>query len=235
MSTVPATAPRALVVPLAIAYPLLAIAGRLAHVTALSVAAILALATALFLPLLLARRTGAWIAWCAIVAGFVALAVAGLASLVLNGVPIIINAFLAWLFGRTLLAGRTPLIAQVIKVIEEPGRLGLPGVARYARRLTVFWTLFLGSQALVLLVVLGCAVPGGMLEAVGMAPPFKIPARWAMTYAHAGCYALILVSFVGEYVFRRIHLRHLPHGTLRQFATRMMENWPRLLRGDIDR
>lgn len=235
MSTVHAAAPRALVLPLALAYPLLAIAGRVMHVTALSVAAILALATALFLPMLLARRTGAWVAWCTIMVGFIALAMAGLASLVLNGVPIVINLFLSWLFGRSLLAGRTPLIAQVIKVIEAPGRLALPGVARYARRLTWFWTLFLGIQAGVLLVVLGCAVPGGLLQTVAIEPPFKIPAGWAMTYAHAGCYVLILVCFIGEYVFRRIHLRHLPHGTLRQFTTRMMENWPRLLRGDIDR
>ena len=235
MATVPVPAPRALLLPLAIAYPVLAVAGRLTHVTALSVAAILALATALLLPLLLARRLGAWLVWCAIVGGCLLLAVAGLASLVLNGVPIIINAFLAWLFGRTLRRGQTPLIAQVIKVIEAPGRLALPGVARYARRLTWFWTAFLGMQSLALLVVLGCAVPGGLLRAVGVAPALKIPAAWAMTYAHAGCYALILLAFVGEYVFRRIALRHLPHGTLRQFVTRMLENWPRFLRGDIDR
>jgi uncharacterized membrane protein len=235
MSTVPVAAPRVLLLPLALAYPVLGIAGRLTHVTVLSVAAIAALATAIFLPLLLARRAGAWIAWSLIMGGCLWLDLAGLASVVLNGVPVVIHLCLAWLFGRTLRAGRTPLIAQVIKAIEAPGRLALPGVARYARRLTGFWTVFLALQALALLVVLACAVPGGFLPALGVAPPLKIPGNWAMTYAHAGCYVVILAAFIGEYVFRRVALRHLPHGSLREFTTRMMENWPRLLHGDIDR
>jgi uncharacterized membrane protein len=192
----------------------------------------LVLLTVIALPAMLAGRLVAWLLWGAGCVLIVSLAANGLTSLVLDAVPVLINLALAWLFGRTLRRGREPLIARMIRLIEGPARLALPGVARYARQLTGFWTIFMLAQALVLAVLLGCATPGGTLDTLGIVPPFKISAGWAMTYAHGGAYAMIVVAFMGEYLFRRIHLRGLPHSGFRHLATQVAARWPQLIRGE---
>ncbi len=54
-----------------------------------------------------------------------------------------LNLFLLWLFGRTLLAGREPLISQISRHIN--GSLG-PEVAVYTRRVTIAWCIFFFMQ-----------------------------------------------------------------------------------------
>src|SRR5688572_6735921 len=44
--------------------------------------------------------------------------------------------WLAWFFGRTLLAGREPLITRIARV-SDPGLA--PALCRYTRRLTAVW------------------------------------------------------------------------------------------------
>ena len=98
-----------------------------------------------------------------------------------------------------------------------------PGVARYARGVTVFWTALLALQALVLAGLLA-----HRLLLVGPLPP------WALIYQHVGGYLLIPLAFGMEYAFRRWHLRHIHHSGLRAQALQMMRRWPQLLH-DTDR
>ena len=55
------------------------------------------------------------------------------------------NAILCYVFGRTLYAGRTPLVSRMALMLE--GTLQ-PEVARYTCQVTYAWTLFFGLNAL---------------------------------------------------------------------------------------
>lgn len=64
-------------------------------------------------------------------------------------VPLLALGWLAFFFGRTLRAGKTPLIEQIARV-REPGLA--PSLCRYTRRLTCLWTVyFVVAAALVAL------------------------------------------------------------------------------------
>lgn len=217
--------------PLLLAYPLLALAGALLHRQFLSLAALSLLLGLLWWPALRERRPGIWLLWLGLSGVMACLAARGLASLLLDAVPVLLNLLLAWVFGRTLQAGRQPLVAQFIEAIEGPPRLLMPGIAPYARRLTAFWSLLLTAQALLLGVLLSCQVPGGLLERVGVPSPWPLPQAWVQGYVHLGAYLLMAVVFALEYVFRRWHLRHLPHLGLHDLLHRLALRWPQLIRG----
>ncbi|MEI7035385.1 xanthomonadin biosynthesis protein [Fulvimonas yonginensis] len=216
--------------PLLLAYPLLAIAGALTHRQAFSLAAIVLLLSLLLWPALRTGRPVPWLLWLGLLAGLAWLALHGLVVLALDAVPVLVNLLLAWLFGRTLRAGAQPLVARFIEAIEGTPRLAMPGIARYARQLTWFWTVLLGVQGIVLAGLLLCEVPGGVLAALGHRPPWPLPAGWVQGYVHAGGYALIVAAFVLEYLFRRWHLRHLPHLALPVLLHRLALRWPHLIR-----
>ncbi len=113
----------------------------------------------------------------------------GSAELFLRLPPVIIFAALAWLFGRSLQPGRTPLAALVGERIR--GELPAP-VAQYGRRLTQIWTL------LFLALSIECALLGLF------APPF-----WWSLFTNFINFALMVLLFVGEYPVRRIVLGDL--------------------------
>lgn len=204
-------------------YPALAIGGALTHRPALSLAALLLLVTLWMLPRLLAGTARPWIGWGAAVLLVCASAGLGLAGRLLDAVPLIILAGLALWFGSTLRAGREPRVARFIRVLEGEAQLAQPGVARYARGVTVFWTALLALQALILAALL----LRGLFDA-GELP------RWALAYQHVGGYLLIPLAFALEYAFRRWHLRHVQHPGLHAQALQMMQRWPQLLH-DTDR
>lgn len=115
----------------------------------------------------------------------------GNADLLLRVPPVVISFALAWVFGRTLLPGRTALIAQ----IGEQGRGDLPApAARYGRRLTWVWTLFLALMGL------ECILLGLF------APPF-----WWSLFTNFINYLMIALLLVVEYPIRRLILRDLEH------------------------
>jgi uncharacterized membrane protein len=217
--------------PLLLAYPLLALAGALLHRQFLSLAALGLLLGLLLWPPLRDRRPAAWLLWLGLLAAMAWLAARGLAALALDAVPLLLNLLLAWIFGRTLRAGRQPLVAQFIEAIEGAQRLTMPGIARYARHLTAFWAVLLTAQALWLGVLLCCQVPGGLLLRLGVAPPWPVSQAWVQGYVHLGAYLLLAVVFVLEYLFRRWHLRHLPHLGLHALLHRLALRWPQLIHG----
>jgi len=217
--------------PLLLAYPLLALIGALMHWQGFSLAAAMVLITVLMSPALATRQWFAWAIWLLLSAGMLLLAWRGLLSVLLEFVPVLVNLLLAWLFGRSLAAGGKPLIARFIEMLEGPQRLQQPGVQRYARQLTRFWMLLLLAQAGVLLALLLLATPGGLLDTLGLSVPWPLPARWALGYVHLGGYALLAVTMLLEYPFRRWHLRHLAHPRLHHFITQLAARWPQLLHG----
>lgn len=204
-------------------YPVLAIAGAVTHRAALSLAALLLLLTLWMLPRLVAGTPRAWVGWGAAVLVAVGLASIGLTDRLLDAVPLLILAGLALWFGSSLRAGREPRVARFIRVLEGEAQLAQPGVARYARGVTVFWTALLALQALILAALL----LRGLFDA-GDLP------RWALAYQHVGGYLLIPLAFALEYAFRRWHLRHVSHPGLHAQALQMMQRWPQLLH-DTDR
>src|SRR5262245_50482581 len=91
--------------------------------------------------------------------------------------PLAVNLALCWLFGRTLAAGREPMIARFARV--ERGA-GLPAdLARYARSVTVAWTGFFAAMAAA---SLGLALWGSMLA-------------WSL-FTNVINYALVALLFV---------------------------------------
>lgn len=105
--------------------------------------------------------------------------------------PILINLVLAWLFGRTLVRGRVPLIARF--AIIEQGTLSAE-LAAYTRTLTWLWTsLFIGAAALSLALALS-----GQRDA------------WSL-FTNFLNYLLVAALFVGEFVYRRLRFRNYRH------------------------
>ncbi|MBB6248245.1 xanthomonadin biosynthesis protein [Rhodanobacter sp. A1T4] len=221
---------RRYLLPLLLAYPVLAIVGDVTHRQIFPLIALLLLATAFMLPWLLTRRLGAWLLWLTVLAALVSSSLFGFADLLLESVPILVSALLAIGFGRTL-GTPEPLVARFIVVLEGPERLAQPGVARYAREITWSWTLLLAAQALLLAVLLLCAEHAGVLARLGFTSPLAVPDRWAAMWLHVGGYLVLAVAFVLEYGYRRWRLRHLSHPGLHDMLLKLVLHWPELMRG----
>ncbi|MDN5925357.1 MAG: xanthomonadin biosynthesis protein, partial [Xanthomonadales bacterium] len=195
----------------------------------LSIIALTLLLTALAVLMLRWRQPLTCGLWLLLALPLLAAIGSGHAALALDAVPLVVNVALAWLFGHTLAAGKQPLVARLICIIEDPQRLQLPGVARYARQLTLFWTLLLGAQALLLLVLALCVVPGGVLVSLGFDSPWPLAPTQVAWYTRIGTYLVPLLTMVLEYAWRRWYLRHIPHPGVRQFIARMIACWPQML------
>ncbi|MRS98445.1 hypothetical protein GJQ57_07200 [Ralstonia pickettii] len=104
------------------------------------------------------------------------------------------NMMMAYVFGRTLVAGREPLCTRFARMVH--GTL-TPGIARYARRITLVWTLFFLATTAVSTLLFATAST----------------VAWS-TFANYLSLPLVGVMFVAEYLCRRIVLRGEPHSTL---------------------
>ena len=105
--------------------------------------------------------------------------------------PIVINLALAWVFGRTLVRGRVPLISRF--ALMEQGTLSAE-VASYTRMLTWLWTsLFVAAAAISLALALS-----GNHDA------------WSL-FTNLINYLLVGALFLGEFVYRRLRFRNYRH------------------------
>lgn len=200
---------------LALAYPLLAHAASTRGSSGFAVLALADLALVLLLEPLLGRRGWAWAMLVVVVAGLWAVAASPLALLPLLLVPVAIQVFVAWMFGRTLRAGQVPLITRIVCAMEAlPAAQLAPELQRYTRRLTAAWAGLLALMALANLVLAAIAVPRGLLASLGIAAPLAVTdAQWSWC-ANLLDYGLLGGFFVGEYLFRK---RVFP-GRFRSFA-----------------
>lgn len=97
-------------------------------------------------PWLIRGRIAAWLMATLLIAAAALTVPAAGARAFFYATPVLICLALAWLFARTLLPGRTPLITLVAGAIRGP----LPSpVARYTRAVTIFWTATMLVMALV--------------------------------------------------------------------------------------
>lgn len=184
--------------------------------------AIAALALLLGAPLARPLRAGRAWAWVlalallalAIVVSRTALAGARVAVLV---APACINLGLAWFFGHTLQDGRMPLVERIVRLLHAPEDIRDPAVWGYARTVTVCWVaLFLFNAAVCLLLAL-IAAPRGLLLTLGYRPPLTVPlASWAL-YADFGCYGLVALLFLVEFLYRRRRFPWQPYRSLFDF------------------
>lgn len=231
--TITAPRPNRGVLPLLIGYAVLALLGGVLHRPMLGFAAIVLLLAAVGLPIL-RRRSGPGVAlWLAFAAAMIAAALSGHLQLAFSALPILILLAMAMLFARTLRAGREPLIARCIRVVEGEHRLALPGVAHYARGVTLYWACVLAVQAAILTALLFCATPGGVLDAFGIAVPFAIPRDALAWYPEAGCWAVLILAFAAEYAVRRWSMRGIAHPPLSGFIKRLIQRWPQLLHEEV--
>lgn len=99
--------------------------------------------------------------------------------------------FLGWLFARTLLPRKTPLITQL--AIRMRGPLA-PELLRYTRAATFAWVLFFAFDGAVSLLLFALA-------------PFSL---WSL-FANVLTWPLVAAMFVGEYVVRRLAHPRIEH------------------------
>lgn len=101
-----------------------------------------------------------------------------------------LNLFLLWLFGRTLLYGREPLISQISRHIN--GHLN-PEVIVYTRHVTIAWCIYFAAQVLVSLLLYTLA-------------PL---AAWSF-FINVLNLPLLISMFVAEKVYRTTHFPNHP-------------------------
>lgn len=222
-----------LTVLLAVAYPLLAHLGALLHSVVLTSGAVLVLLTVFFSAGLWHGRIAAWLGWIALCAATIGLSLHGHARLPQYAVPVLIDGFVAWLFGHTLLRGREPLIAGIIRIVDGEAMLQDAAVCDYARRLTLFWTLLMSGLALTALTLALLLQPDGLLVLFGITAPLPVSAVQWSWFANVINYALVGAFFALELFLRRLVLPQAPQRGLREFGLRIATLWPQLLRGDV--
>ena len=105
--------------------------------------------------------------------------------------PVALNLALCWVFGRTLAAGRVPLIARFAML--EQGTLS-DELAAYTRTLTWLWTLLFAGAALASLLL---ALSGNR-------------DAWSL-FTNLVNYLLVGALFLGEFVYRRLRFRNYRH------------------------
>lgn len=103
---------------------------------------------------------------------------------------------LLWIFGRTLLPGREPIVTRLARIVHGH----LPGeIVDYTRRVTWAWCLFFACQvALSLLLYL-----------------FAPRAAWSL-FVNVLSGPLVALMFVSEYVWRLYRYRNFQHSSLMQ-------------------
>jgi uncharacterized membrane protein len=106
------------------------------------------------------------------------------------------NALLAWVFGRTLADGSTPLIVTFAKIIHPT----LPKeIEDYARKVTAAWVWFFVLTCLISVVLY-----------------FSAPLVAWSAFAILWQWPSVVLFFIGEYLLRKILFKNYNHATLVQ-------------------
>ncbi len=121
--------------------------------------------------------------------------------------PVVLPAMAAALFISTLRPGEVPLVTRMARA--ERGTLPLELVG-YTRNVTLAWAGLL------------CAMTAAALLLALFAPLWL----WSL-FTNFVCYALMGLMLVGEYAWRRLKFRHLPHSGLAAFVRMLVQTNPR--------
>lgn len=139
----------------------------------------------------------------------------------LDAMPALIAALIAWLFARTLLAARRPLIARAIASIDGVQQLDDPHTASYARRLTLVWACW--QAALALIAAALAAAAAAQIALPGWVPGPRLFGAVVLPGALAAL-------FIGEFLLRRRLLPQAPRTHLVPFLAALVRAWPALLK-----
>jgi uncharacterized membrane protein len=102
--------------------------------------------------------------------------------------------FMLWLFGRTLLRGKEPLITRLARQVRGT----LPAVMEtYTRRLTLVWCLFFAAQ----------------LAASALLLKFGTVEAWSL-FINVLNFPLVGLMFAGDYWYRVARYRDLPQSSI---------------------
>ena len=196
----------------AFAYPLVAHLAVARNSARLTIAAVALLALSALLRSLTQGRLAAWLAVPLVIGGCWWLVHSSMEVLPLYLPPVLVPAFLAWIFGQTLLPGRTPLIEQMVHMLHAPDAVPEDAALVYARRLTLAWTvLFVGLAA----TNLGLAV-------------FAEPEQWSL-FANLIAYVIVVAFFAVEYAYRRRRFPQQPYRNMLEFVQRLLASLPGLV------
>lgn len=220
---------RQLTTVLAFAYPVLAHFAIARSSAALTIAAIALLAVVALLPAIIRGRLIAWLALPAVGVGCWWLSQASMPVLPLYVPPVLVPAFLACVFGQTLLQGRTPLISQLIRVLHPPQDEPQSAVWSYARRLTLAWTVLFVALATFNFALAALADPDGLLLAGGVRPPLAVPRAWWSLFTNLIDYLIVASFFVIEYAYRRRRFPQQPYRNMFEFLRHTLAAMPRLI------
>jgi uncharacterized membrane protein len=204
---------------LAIGYPIvahMAVVSRSVVVTAVSLAV---LASLFLLPRLVARSVAAWCLLPVVIAGLLLLAHSHAAWLPLYATPVFVNIFGAWIFGHTLAPGQVPLIERIARLLHEEDGIN-ERIARYARKVTIAWMLFLGGLAVLNTTLALLASPNGVLMILGFHPVVTVPVEVWSLFANFIDYVMAGVFFVAEYAYRQRKFPEQPYRNLFDFINR---------------
>lgn len=114
--------------------------------------------------------------------------------------PILVPATLAWLFGCSLLPGRTALITQFAVTVMGHDA---PEIARYTRGVTIYWTFVFVALALQALLL---AAYGSWLQ-------------WSF-FTNGINYLIVVVAFLGELLVRRLRFGRIT--PIRDFLSQLV-------------
>jgi uncharacterized membrane protein len=178
------------------------------------------------LVLLPGLRRGRWPAWAALALATLVLPAAvrsghGMALLFLP--PVLINGFVAWLFGHTLLEGRTPLIERVVHAMHGPGDTTVTAdMLSYARQVTLFWTVLMSALTVINLLLAAFASPGGLLRIAGFDPAVAVPLEIWSLFANVLNYLVVGAAFAVEYAVRTRRFPRQPYTGFIDFTRKLM-------------
>ena len=214
---------------LILAYPLVAHFAVIRSSMALIILALILLIGVALLPALIRGSKSAWITLPFIAAALWWLSRSTHATLPLFIAPVLVPGFMTGVFGSSLLAGQTPVIEQLIHLMQPPGETPEEAVWVYARTLTLAWTLLFVVVATTNLVLALLAEPGGLLLIGGITPPFTVPLEWWSLFANLIGYLLVAAFFVIEYAYRRHRCPRQPYRNMLDFFLRVLAAMPRLV------
>ena len=153
---------------------------------------------------LLSLRPHAWLLALAWIAAAWALAGSRFAMPILLLMPSVFLALACSLFARTLLRGQVPLVMRMVALIEAQPAAELPADIRtYATNVTRLWAGVLGGLSLLNLGLALLITPGGVLERLGVAPPWPLSPEIAATVDTWGIYVPVVATLVGEFIYRQ--------------------------------
>ena len=176
---------------------------------------------------LFARRASAWLTLLVVIALLAVLASLDLALLSMYLPPVLLNVFLGWFFGRTLVRGSRPLIERMAWHLHAREPLS-PEQLVYTRRTTVMWTVFFAVMAAINATLALFAHPDGVLELLGVTPPFTVPQNIWFWFANLMNFGLAAVLMACEFAYRQ---RRFPehsdrHGNALAFVQTLRREMP---------